>query len=314
MSEYNPKEQFKEFYESDFVQMAKDKEKWTVSKDKVPVDMWGYILEHRVYGALYNDGTSLVTLDRLLKEVPSYPNNAYYLDALDDNFVVLDIEPKCPDDIKAMLLKTPYLYGEVSMSGKGYHLIFALPACFSEYPIAQIKKTMTEKHGYYEILLNHYVTFTRQAIPPSNGETDFEQIFRELASEQKESVARTDIDLDIDPDEIPLRDDIIQLLEKQKYKKTIEDFRDRMGNGSSEFEFGYMGFLHFKLKQILNITYIKKQHAYSDGEKAWLLYEVAQHVIPYRAKHDETRYKMPWLLFLAHDVIAKHVDHKKEKI
>lgn len=309
MSDFNPYTHFAPFYTNDFVKAIQHNERWTVSdKNKMPIDIWCLITEQRISGAQCTDGNSLADLDTVIKTLPKAANNTYYLDSLIDNIVVLDIEPTCPDDIKDMLLKLPYLYGEISMSGKGYHLVFPLPDCFSEYPIAQNKTVMKEEHGYYEILLNHYITFTRNAIAPSTKEMDFEAVFRRLASEQKESIRKNEFTLEIDSENIPFRDEIVQMLENQKYKKSLSDFF----NDKSKFEYGYIGFLCFKLKQILSITYIKKRHDYNDSEKAWLLYEAAKDVIPYREKHEETRNKLPWLLYLTHEVLAKNTDAEKE--
>jgi len=302
---FNPYEHFKSFYENDFVKAIQHNERWTISdKNKMPIDIWCLITEQRIAGAQCTDGNSLADLATVMKTLPNAANNTYYLDALIDNIVVLDIEPTCPDDIKAELLKLPYLYGEISMSGKGYHLVFPLPDCFSEYPIIQNKIVMKEEHGHYEILLNHYITFTRNAIAPSANETNFEEMFRGLASVQKESIHKNEFTLELEIESIPFRDEIIQMLENQKYKKSLSDFFD----DKSKFEYGYIGFLYFKLKQILNITYIKKRHTYTESEKAWLLYETAKNVIPYREKHEESRNKLPWLLYLTHEVIAKNAD------
>lgn len=307
---FNPYEAFKDFYENPVIKSIKTNKKWSVSdKDKMPIDICALMYQNQLKGAKYTDETCLVDLDTLCNVLPTATNNAYFLDALIDGFVVLDIEPKCPDDIKNKLLNLDYLYGEVSMSGKGLHLIFPLPDCISEYPIAQKKLVLKEKHGYYEILLNHWVTFTRKAFAPSLGSDDFVPIFRELAKEQKEIAEAKEVEIsELEPSDIPFKDDIISLLVKQKYKKSLEDFNDDV----STYEFAYVGFLHYKLKQILNVSRIKKAHSYTDNEKAWLLYETASQVIPHRAKHDEKRNKLPWLLFIAENVIAKDCAPKKK--
>jgi hypothetical protein len=305
---FDPYEHFSAFYTNPLIQSIKDRAKWTISdKDKMPIDMYALMVEHRISGALSTDENSLVSLDKLCQYMPTAANNAYYLDALIDGFVVLDIEPKCPDDIKSELLRLPYEYGEVSMSGKGYHLLFKMPDCISEYPAAQKKIVLKEEHGYYEILMNHYVTFTRNAIPLSENADakGFEKIFRELASVQTESAKGEAFDVTVEPpDDIPFEDLIVSTLMKQNYRKTIEDF----DNDNSLYEYAFIGFLHYKLKLILNVSRIKATgHEYTDNEKAWIIYKVAQEVIPYRSKHEETRCQLPWLLFLAKSSIEKDI-------
>ena len=292
---------FDDFYNHPFIKSITDNEKWTVSdKDKKPIDMFAYKYRQQITGALFTDNKSLVSLPELCELIPNARNNAYFMDSIVDKFVVLDIEPICPDAIKQRLLKTKYVYGEISMSGKGYHLIYPLPNCFSKYPIAQKKIVMKEEHGYYEILLQHYVTFTRNMLPDATGGEDFEKIFEELASTQKETI-RKDIDVqELKPNNIPLEKDILITLNHLDYNKTPIDFYNDM----SKYEYGFMGFLYYKLKKQLALQDYK-EHKYSDNEKAWLLYTVAKNKIPKRQKHDEYRNNLPWLLYLASEIIAK---------
>lgn len=292
---------FDDFYNHPFIKSITDNEKWTVSdKDKKPIDMFAYKYRQQITGALFTDNKSLVSLPELCELIPNARNNAYFMDSIVDKFVVLDIEPICPDAIKQKLLKTKYVYGEISMSGKGYHLIYPLPNCFSKYPIAQKKIVMKEEHGYYEILLQHYVTFTRNMLPDATGGEDFEKIFEELASIQKETI-RKDIDVqELKPNNIPLEKDILITLNHLDYNKTPIDFHNDM----SKYEYGFMGFLYYKLKKQLALQDYK-EHKYSDNEKAWLLYTVAKNKIPKRQKHNEYRNNLPWLLYLASEIIAK---------
>lgn len=292
---------FDDFYNHPFIKSITDNEKWTVSdKDKKPIDMFAYKYRQQITGALFTDNKSLVSLPELCELIPNARNNAYFMDSIVDKFVVLDIEPICPDAIKQKLLKTKYVYGEISMSGKGYHLIYPLPNCFSKYPIAQKKIVIKEEHGYYEILLQHYVTFTRNMLPDATGGEDFEKIFEELASIQKETI-RKDIDVqELKPNNIPLEKDILITLNHLDYNKTPIDFHNDM----SKYEYGFMGFLYYKLKKQLALQDYK-EHKYSDNEKAWLLYTVAKNKIPKRQKHNEYRNNLPWLLYLASEIIAK---------
>lgn len=317
---------FPEFYNHPFIQTIAPNERWTVSDNtKRPLDMYLYIYQQRISGALFTDENSLVSLPTLCAHIPNAVNNAYYMDALIDNFVVLDIEKTCPDDIKAELLKLPYIYGETSLSGRGYHLIFPAPACLREYPVAMKKTAMKDPKGHYEILLNHYVTFTRNMIPPADETNtgDFEALFRQMASQQV-AVSRTDVDINnIEPEHGPDYDKIVNLLQRQTYKKTIDSFYGDV----SKFEYGCMGFFHTKLKSILKVNTIAieevfseeeqkmvpRKYIYSDNEKAWIIYEVCKDKIPHRAKHDETRDGLPWLLYLAREVIAKDTSDDKKK-
>lgn len=303
---------FPEFYNNPLIQRIKNISKWSVSdKNKRPIDMHKLKDYGEIRGAEFTDDRSLMTLTELCDFMPDATNHAFYLDALTDGFVILDVEPKCPDEIKQKMLSLPYLYGEVSMSGKGLHLVFLLPECINDYPAALKKVVFKEENGYYEILLNHYVTFTRRAISPyfnipdKSNENAFIELFRQMASVQKE-VHRNDVYVDkLEPKDIPMQDVILDILSHQHYKKTVTHFLGDM----SEYEYAHIGFLYYNLKMILKLDMIQsKKNEYTDQEKAWLLYYAAQDTIPYRAKHDEQRYGLPWLLYLCQEVIAKNVD------
>lgn len=293
---------FPEFYANPLIRSIAGIEKWSVSdKDKRPIDMFDLKTFGHIHGATWTDGRSLMTLDALVDFLPDAANHAFYLDAMTDSFVVLDVEKTCPDDIKQKLLQLPYVYGETSLSGQGLHLLFPLPSCIKDYPIAMQKPAMREEHGYYEILLNHWVTFTRNMLPPATGNGNFEELFRELASKQTES-KRVDFDVETQfPQGIYEAAKICYHLKRQTpYSKTPEDFfGDR-----SKYEYGHTSYLYHRLRKL--IAAVAPDHHYTPNELAWMLYKASSRTIPYREKHDEERDGLPWLLYLAREVIAKH--------
>lgn len=309
MTESEYKTSLNNFCKHPFIESISQKKKWTVSSPKkVPLDVCIYKKEQRISGAMYTDERSLVSLDELIELIPNTANCTFYLDCITDCFVILDIEPKCPDEIKQKLLNLPYIYGEISMSGKGYHLVFPLPDCFDKYPSAKKKKVMKEEHGYYEILLCHYCTFTRNQLDIKNNdnETDmklFDNLFEEMAKTQKTTEAKK-VDISTSKPEIPSEDKILTYLCTQIYKKTLSDFSD----DHSKYEYGYIVHLYRKLKMIQNLTIIQKDsenHKYTDNENTWLLYTAIQDMLQHRPKHDELREGVPWLLYLSKQVVAK---------
>lgn len=292
---------FPEFYNHPIIKQLENNKKWTFSDaDKRPIDMFELKTFGKIVGAQFTDEKSLMDLNELISLLPEIPNHAYYLDSMTDDIVMLDIESKCPDDIKEKLLMLPYLYGETSLSGQGYHLIFKLPKCISKYPIAQKKIVFKEEHGYYEILLNHWVTFTRNMLPPSTHQNNhFEKLFESMASKQKE-VIRSNFNVDTDKPDIPDEDEIISIMNLKPYAKTPEDFN----YDTSRFEFGYTGFMNYRMEVVLKIDRFRK-HKYTESEKVWLLYEAVKTNIPYRDKHEETRNNMPWLMYIAHEIRSR---------
>lgn len=289
-----------------FIQSISDNARWTVStKTKMPIDMNRLIKTGEIVGAKFDNGNNpLVTLPQLISGLPNAANAAYKLNQSVDEFVVLDIEPKCPANIRDKLLTLPYKYCELSMSGSGFHLVFDKPN--TQYQdILYGKPAVKEKHGWYEILLNHYVTFTGKVCLPSEDcifvdVSDFEKLFDELASQTK--IQHTfDINTDDLPklEDIPLHENIVDLISKANYNKTLKDFDD----DNSKYEFGIVGFYHKKLNMLLDTTKYRT-HDYTPQERIVLLHEIIADIIPYRTKHDSVRDGLPWLMYTCKRVVS----------
>ena len=299
---------FPDFYANDFVRRIAGNEKWTISdKDKRPIDMHALLTTGKIWGVAYTRGYNpLVDLQTLIQAIPNCTNNAYHLEAETDKFVVLDIEPKCPAIIKEGLLKLPWLYGETSMSGKGLHLVFELPQdIWDKYPAIHNKMALKEEHGYYEILLDHMVTFTRNTVAHPEEMRDIEEfsnVFERLASITKETQAvENELVVDeIDSSDIPMFDRTIHVLSAQTYKKTAENF-----NGdNSAYEFGMCGFYRRALQKLLKNPQYSDIH-YDEKQEAIILYTLLTSKLEHRAKHDTTRNGMPWLMFIITQCILK---------
>jgi len=318
-------EDFGDFYTNPVIQKIANNKRWTVSttkevigndgkkKSKMPLDMYALINLEKVWGCAWDRGHHpLVDLQTVCDTLPTARNNAYLLDATEDGFVVLDVEGACPEFLKKEFLKLPYKYGEISMSGHGLHLVFDLPKdILAKYPDAAAKASMQSKDKDYEILMaDHFVTFTRNVLPPSTGELsikDFENIFESLCRIQRPSVKAESVRVaDIDTSNIPRFEEITDALRKQEYGKTLEDFayERRAGYDNSAYEHYLSRFYYTRLKKMLR----EAQYAdlnYSDEDKALIIYTIASEKLPYRDKHDESRAGMPWLLFLVTRMIAK---------
>lgn len=174
--------------------------------------------------------------------LPNAANATYSLNQALDDFVVLDIEPKCPPKIRDNLLTLPYLYGELSMSGEGFHLIFQKPSTKYE-EILMSKPAIREENGYYEFLLTHYVTFTGMTLRPTEqcifqDVSKVDELFDDIAKTKKLS-----INMEMDTDSIPKLNDIVYgkaivtTLKRAVYGKTLNDFK----NDNSAYEFAVCG-------------------------------------------------------------------------
>lgn len=301
-----------QFMKNPFILSIADNERWTISTNKkMPIDMKRLRNEGRIVGASFRNGNKpLVNLYEIKKIVPNAANVAYRMNQNLDNFVILDIEPKCPLEIKAKLLRLPYIYGELSMSGNGFHLVFETPKTnYKEILIS--KPAIKEENGYYEILLSHYVTFTGNEIIPSKtciskDVSEFEKIFDEIAKTKKITM-NTELNTSYIPeiDSIFLGGEIVKILKEAKYDKSVNDFK----GDYSVYEFGVIGFYYKRLKMLLSTTkYVK--HEYTPQEQMRLLYSVIRSVIPHRAKHDEKREGLPMLMYNCKRAITKTEDNK----
>lgn len=321
-SAFHPSAQalFPDFYANPSIQLLANRSKWTVSdNEKVPIDIREYEFTQNLWGAKFINETCLATLPELTHILPNAANNAYYLQAHSDGFMVLDIEKTCPPEIAAELIgMTEALYSELSMSGKGYHLLMPLPSNFHDFPLAAGKKVLKEKHGHYEILMDHWVTFTREEIPDErylideNGafpDTPFwDDFYATLASQAKEVLTK-DLDVDLNRPVIPSQDTIIELMTRLPHNKTLEGYE----NDCSRWEFAIIGYLYNKLAAILVAIHDINQHDYTENEQVWLLYAAAQKVIPHRPKHDGYRNDMPVLMSMAATLISQRLAEKEKK-
>lgn len=319
-----PRALFPDFYDNDAIASLSRISRWTVSgvigdldeddasSRKAPIDMRAMLDLGRVRGAFATDETCLVTLDTLTEALPRASNNAFYLQALTDGLLVVDIEPSCPEEVAASLLSMPgILYSETSMSGRGYHLVTELPANLHEFPDAAAKRVLREEHGWYELLLDHWVTFTRTPVttwprpsPDHRAPAGVEEVYADLAATTR-AVARSSsaaVSTEAVMPQIPFAEPIVKetlRLAADRFKEPA-DFHDDL----SRWEFSVLGTLHGWLRTAMS-TYIAAGVAYSESDTAWLLHESTRQVIPERPKHTETRNGRPYLLDRAAALVAE---------
>lgn len=329
-----------DFYSNPVIQAIAGIPRWTVSdSEKVPINMRELMSTGRIWGAHEVSDECLVTLPELTGFLPNAANHAYHLNAQIDGFVVLDIEKTCPPEIAAELLQLPNLYAELSMSGKGHHLVMPLPTNFWDYPIATAKKKLQERHGWYEVLLHHWVTFTRRVTPPVvpthdlvlaetlsaenlavnispsstiTADTElrpWEALYASLAELAVETPVVA-FDMTGSRPDVPRIDQIIDLMTRRGLDKTIDDFH----GDHSRFEFSVLGILYNRLAPIMvAIQSAEPDAVYDESVKAWLVYEAAAQLLPYREKHDETRNGLPLLLNAATDLVSRRLGDELAK-
>lgn len=320
----NPRALFPAFYSNSAIATLAGAARWTVSgrlgeesKGKAPVDM-RHLLDTggRIRGAWARDEQCLVTLEELTERLPAAANAAFYLQALTDGLMIIDIEPDCPAEIAEQLLTLPEtIYSETSMSGRGYHLVTPLPENFRDHKDAVGRKVLRHEKGWYEILLEHWATFTRRPIAEDvwmrvravnkidEQYTSIAALYHSLAqSTQTNSPSSTEVRTAVEAPEITGGDEIVSqtLCGADPRFKSLDDF-----NGdSSRWEFSILGTLHLEMRRHLVLQRALSGSTYSDSDVAWLLYEASREVLPPRPKHREKRNGRPYLLDRAAAMVA----------
>ena len=327
---YNIYNEFPLFYQNPAIQKLKDIPKWSVSdKNKRPIDMFLLQTQQQISGCDVTMPGAMCTLAETINILETPANHAFYLDVLEENVIIVDIEKICNPLLYKELMKLPYLYAEKSMSGRGAHLIMPLPRNFDEYPIAQTKVALKEPSGQFELLLNHWVTFTRNVIKTptapnginTNGSYDkWDEIYKKLAEnatkthyEQLEYTETKNIA------DIPKSDEILDLLvNKNPYRKSPSDFTREDGSPDmSRYEAGFLTTKYINLLMILNTTIADSNYNYTLSDHIAILAETAKLGLSHRDKHDTYRNKLPYLTYIAKQTVeryqAKQVELKEER-
>lgn len=283
---------------------------WTVSdQNKRPIDMFELQAHNHIQGAITRDWLSLETLDNVTRLLPNAKNRTCYLNSAAENLMIFDIEPTCPPELRDKFLRFPCDYAEWSMSGKGIHMIMPVPWDLLEsYPAARNKLALRHPSGWYEFLLNHYVTFTGNQIPHTGTDQNgFLTVFENLAKIQSlerphENIDNPTMEQGRIYESDPMVEKILDMLTsgRQPYNKTLADFN----NDHSRYEFALIANRYVWLQRLMSDPNITHGEAFPDEKIIWILYRTAQILIPWRKKHDTYRRGMPWLMYQAATVYS----------
>lgn len=314
---------FPDFYGNDFIRRIGQDRLWTISdKDKRPMNMRALLDYGRYWGARIEEADSqLLTLAEMYHRVPWAANCAYHFDALTTEKILIDIESTCPPEIahRLLALSRDALYSETSMSGRGYHLVLDLPESLRKLPHLINKRKIRHPQGWYEILLDHWVTFTRNPIDadllaaavgdPVNAGLGIDDVIAELNSAiSVRPNASNEVSYDmarILPDEL---DENIQAMDTSLYEIVCNNFRsnyakslDDFNGDFSSWEFSQLAFIArnvaFYFSEAFNQGVIDDVPSYDWVTR--IVYLVAQEVIAHRDKHNGERNNMPYMLYQA---------------
>ena len=294
-------------------------DKWCVSNsEKVPLDMfalrkgfeWGASnnREHSSYES-YGGVAAFVS------ENPGYRVCSWL--PSDGDFAILDIESICPKEIRAKILsmfENDIIYLEMSMSGNGFHAIIP----------RKYEKTVKYKK-YAEILTNHHCTYTGNEISVTDAINLTIKTNLDMSDDDEEDIKNiTDVyDLFAKPavnlssnESATWQDyktesqylngshaDLYNIMYNYEYKKTLEDF----SLDYSRYEFGYAAALYCLIKRTAPNMIDENARFYnmhiSKKSAALLIYFILKQKLQPRAKHDEYRNGLPWLLYTADRVV-----------
>lgn len=344
----HPASVFPEFYTNTHIRSGLAPQRlWTVSDfDKMPVDIVSALDASpvcprcwrtecsEVHGARVADAdTQLLTLDELTAAVPNARNVATHLDGRSSGLLVLDIEPNCPPEVTDQLLRlvtgntaSPQpqaVYSEISGSGRGYHLLLPLPENLAYFPRASNATKLQHPQRWYEVLLYHWVTFSRRPIPaqrlaaaaaePKGEMLTWEGVFAQLVEIAPGSAATCNGtpgqfdqalagsgDLELAGMEAEVARAVVDYLSHEDAKDLAGDFHGDTSRWEMSRLIRIAAVAQSKLDVRLAINRITGAGAHTPEEEEQQLLRVVHHVaremLPPRTKHDERRSGVSYLL------------------
>lgn len=247
---------------------------WTLTDydTKVPLDP-----DRIAYGMKggFNIHSNLFPLDTLHEYISKSLKPSPRLRSFDP-YIFIDIEPPKDgsDVLKHPFANWPYLYLEYS---KHHGLHGILPFKSKELQDLVIYKDV--KYNTEFIHKNHFVTFTGNEIPVSKNPShfDYEKYILAKLKEQKENTVELKIDNITtswsDYFKKDLTDQQINLLSHVAFKKWNAFQNDDMSRREASF-----------LASCANHI-LRKQSTLTSNELAFLVWKVAEKLMPYRKKH-----------------------------
>lgn len=297
---------FEEFIKNPVIEKLASQQRWTISStDKMPLDVKLFLSSkgQKIQGAAFQNKHSLADLYTVHETFPHSKNFAFFFNIQENPYIILDIEKTCPEEVRQELVKIPSLYMERSMSGKGIHSIIPIPKKYKDHPELIKRKILADKKGSYEILLNHFVTFTGDIVEQESKDGSIEPWIKKLI--EAPLAEKRDVQITIEKPSIPQESSLSNALSQIEYNKSPSDFLKEDGSpDNSKYEYGMISYHMHRLFRILELSYYNSID-YTDNQLAWLLYEAVKKKLEPRPKHKEFRSGMPWLLWIASDCVAK---------
>lgn len=342
---FDPRAAFPSFYNNSVIKHLGRYAKWSVSDANArPINVPALLQGRGLFGASQHKlNTDAVTLDTLTTNLPEATNATFFANAANDGVLIIDVEKTCPPYIAEQLLQLPgCYYMEVSKSGKGFHLIMPMPTDpdIKRKIHASTLAALRAPAGVFEVLLYHWVTFTRRIVTDDHIDTLHRNSRQKAANDQLADVEATDAERQALCNDIDYRsvDGLIdslfahrqsspastlnyeqaidtQALEQARALPKYELLYNSLVNAEcsytlddyvgdhSRFEFAMLGWLHHTFT---NLAFAQGVIAHYDHmAQAIIVYDALTHRIDHRIKHDEFRDGMPLLLYGALRIVEK---------
>lgn len=307
MTDFDPVRTFPEFYSNETVLRLGRQRRWTVADfELVPIHIRELLRTGRVEAAYSVDGDCLMTLTELTLRLPNAANATFYLRGGIDGVAAVLVEKSCPKPYARQLLRLPHLYAEHSMDSEGFLLLVSLPELAQDLSSIPGSKVLHESNGYYEILLEGWVTLSRDMLrekpsPPrrrsSSSITNWGDIYRHLARREMHSVPEPGARLDE-----PILAHVVELVTRAPLNRDLAS----VGGNIAVFEHAVLGELFARIQPILE-AFRKADPAahFTQDVETETLYTAAARVLPHRHDTDDLEAPEPLLFNAARSAIEQ---------
>lgn len=322
---------------------------WTVSdNDKRPLDAKKLLATNDVDLARLDGDHPLVTLDALDANTNlDAVNRAYRLRARENRVIAIDVEPHAEENVKNDVFAFPAHYTELSKNG-GVHLLIRVPDdcindenryMFDDLSVFKepVPKDSERKSGYEVIFNDHYITFTKK-MHTTKPCIDYAQdpVAKDKLIQFLDNIVRLDRDKkqerenakkyriqmlndSVSEEHRALIDQLfelppIEIAREEATAKTLDEF-----NGDvSRYEISIAGtYAHHVIRARHlargTIHFSSMANKLTDHDLIYATYLLLADTVPYRAKHDEDREGLPWLLYSAKRAYEYRLSKTKKK-
>lgn len=322
-ADFNPLSMFPYFYAHPYINDLARYPQWSISTPdtKMPIDMTLATTAGIVAGARKNqdEGTyHEFTLDQLVTALPTAANHAFFLNVDTQGYGVIDIEPDCPADIAEHFISlaiSEKCYVERSMSGRGWHILFPVRPDMLNDSVIGPRAVMRHPRGWYEVLLQHWVTFTRDpGTPPTttartsdapemNART-IDEIVYTLRDQIPESPTPAHAVADIDDVDFSILTDNDNFI-VNAIINNIDDIHDKepdyFHHDMSRWEFSRINTVIAKVNADVELflaypEYAGEKYTITEDRFVAMVYKIIIETIPERDKHHTNRNGLPFLL------------------